>query len=364
MNKTGQFILGGLLFVLGIYMIWFFSDIVVYILVSGVLSFMGHPLVSLFDRIRIRNVQFPHSLSAVLALIIILGVMVSLVLLFIPLVAGQAETIAGIDIEKITFDLQSPIASLQDFLIRYNIIADDQTIESSIKTQLQSVLSMATFANFFNNLISLTGTLFIAVFTVVFLTFFFLRDRHLFFNGILLFVPVKYEEKAANALNEIKNLLSRYFIGLSLEVISMITLLTSGLLLLGVENALLIGFLGGFMNIIPYLGPVIGAIMGVIIAVTSSLSAEIYSGLLDISLRVVGAFVVANLIDNLVLQPVIYSNSVKAHPIEIFLVILMAGSLAGVPGMILAIPGYTVIRIVAKEFLSQFKLVKKLTAKI
>jgi predicted PurR-regulated permease PerM len=79
---------------------------------------------------------------------------------------------------------------------------------------------------------------------------------------------------------------------------------------------------------------------------------------------VIGVFAAANLIDNTVLQPLIYSNSVKAHPVEIFLVILIAGSLAGIPGMILAIPTYTMLRVIAKEFLSQFKVVQSLTRNI
>ncbi|MEZ5197758.1 MAG: AI-2E family transporter [Bacteroidales bacterium] len=89
-----------------------------------------------------------------------------------------------------------------------------------------------------------------------------------------------------------------------------------------------------------------------------------YEDIIPISTIIVGTFLVANLIDNMILQPLIYSTSVKAHPIEIFLVILMAGSLAGIPGMILAIPGYTVLRIIAKQFFSQSKLVQKITANI
>jgi predicted PurR-regulated permease PerM len=131
-----------------------------------------------------------------------------------------------------------------------------------------------------------------------------------------------------------------------------------------VESALLIGFLGGLMNVIPYLGPIIGTFMGLVIGITSNLSLGMYEDILPISAVIVGTFAAANLIDNLILQPLIYSTSVKAHPIEIFLVILMAGSLAGIPGMILAIPGYTVLRIIAKQFFSGSKLVQQITKNI
>jgi len=144
----------------------------------------------------------------------------------------------------------------------------------------------------------------------------------------------------------------------------MITLLSLGLTIFNVKNALLIGFFGGIMNVIPYLGPVIGAIVGVLLAVTTSLSYGLYAETVPLIFIVLGVFASANLIDNIVLQPLIYSNSVKAHPVEIFLVILIAGSMAGIPGMILAIPSYTVLRIIAKEFLSQFRVVQKLTKNI
>ncbi len=144
----------------------------------------------------------------------------------------------------------------------------------------------------------------------------------------------------------------------------MITLITTGLTIFGVENAVLIGFFGGLMNIIPYLGPLIGALIGVILAISTILSTGMYSELLSITFIILGVFLVAKLIDDFILQPLIYSNSVKAHPVEIFLVILIAGTMAGITGMILAIPTYTVLRIIAKEFLSQLSVVQKLTRNI
>lgn len=115
------------------------------------------------------------------------------------------------------------------------------------------------------------------------------------------------------------------------------------------------------MNVIPYLGPLIGATIGIIIGIISSLSLGAYTSILPLSLTIAAVFSVSNLIDNMVLQPLIYSTSVKAHPIEIFLVIIIAGSLFGITGMILAVPAYTVLRVIAREFFSEFRLVKKLT---
>ena len=176
--------------------------------------------------------------------------------------------------------------------------------------------------------------------------------------------PERNAQKIKNILQKTKKLLGRYFIGLLIEISSMITLLTIGLTILDVPSAVLIGFFGGTMNIIPYLGPVIGASLGAVIGVVGELGAGNYLDFYLVSGKVALVFLAANLIDNIILQPLIYSNSVKAHPLEIFLVIMMAGTLAGPSGMIVAIPFYTMLRIIAGEFLGEFKLVQQLTNKI
>ena len=272
--------------------------------------------------------------------------------------------ISNININETGDYFKDNITVIQGFLIKHNIINADETIISAIQAQIESVISIATFSNVFKNLLSATGSFFMGTFSIIFITFFFLRDEHMFSNFIILIVPEKYEKEVVHVLTQCKSLLSRYFIGLILELISMMILITIGLSILGVKNALIIGFLGGLMNIIPYLGPIIGASMGVVMGVTTTLSLGMYDQVGFFALGIIAVFIIANLIDNILLQPLIYSSSIKARPIEIFLVIIMGGTIAGIPGMILAIPSYTILRVVAKEFLSRFRLVKKLTEKI
>ncbi len=191
-----------------------------------------------------------------------------------------------------------------------------------------------------------------------------MKDSYLLDELVENLTPVNYHNEVQSVLTQSKRLLSRYFIGLLIEITTMMTLLSVGLSIFGVENALLIGFFGGLMNVIPYLGPIIGTAVAVMLTIFTALSTGMTSDLLTLIIIVMSVFAVSNLIDNIVLQPLIYSNSVKAHPVEIFLVILIAGSIAGIAGMILAIPTYTVLRVIAKEFLSQVKVVQKLTKNI
>ncbi|MEN8226313.1 MAG: AI-2E family transporter [Bacteroidota bacterium] len=342
-------------------MVWYFSNVVIYVIISAVLSFIGHPLVRLLDKISIGKIKLPHSLNAFLALITMILVFVGFFLFFVPLISNQANLISQINMQEIVEYFREPIVRVQGFLQDYDIIAADQTIQGMLDKQVNSMISLTAFSSIFGNLLDATSTFLMGLFTILFITFFFLKDESLLINFIVVLIPEKYEEKVRNAMSEIHRMLSRYFVGLLTELVTMMTLISVGLILFGVEGAIIIGFLGGLMNIIPYIGPIIGASMGVLLAVTTTLSMGYYDTVLVTSITVLLIFSVANLIDNIILQPIIYSTSVKAHPVEIFLVIIMAGTLAGIPGMILAIPGYTVLRVVAREFFDSFRLVRKLT---
>jgi predicted PurR-regulated permease PerM len=126
----------------------------------------------------------------------------------------------------------------------------------------------------------------------------------------------------------------------------------------GVSNAFFIGLIIGILNVIPYVGPWLGFIISLLIS-AAFVSSGMTITFIFISLGI--TVLCTQFIDNTFIQPILYSNSVDAHPLEIFIVILMAGHFAGVIGMLLAIPAYTVLRVIAKEFFSNFKIVRKLT---
>lgn len=344
--------------------IWYFFEIVAFFFIAGILSIIGHPLVVWLDRIRIGRFRIPHFLNALIALIVMISVIVGLFILVVPIIADQAKTISQIDVDQVVLTYDEPLSKLEGTLVKYGVLNEGETIDQTVTEHVTKVMGYIDVSVILQRAFNIAGLLFIGVFAVLFMTYFFLKENKLFFNGILLFVPSKYKDKAVNILYKSKRLLTRYFVGLSVELISMVTLITIGGLILGIENAFLVGFMGGMMNIIPYLGPIIGATIGALLVATTHLGADLYTELLPMVGGIIGVFVISNLIDNLVLQPVIYANSVLAHPLEIFIVFLIAGSLAGIPGMILAIPGYTVLRIVAREFLSQFEFVQRLTRRL
>lgn len=364
MNRITRIVITSIFTILLAFSLWYFSDLVTFLIISVVLSIVGRPLVKFLSNLKIRNFQIPKALAAMITLIVEVIFVISIVLLFIPIVSHQASVISNIDSSRVSNNLMKTIQNVDKKLIEYGLIEKDEPLEVIVEEKVTQVINVATFSNIIKNLLSFTGNFFIGGFSVLFMTFFFLKEEHLFSSVILLITPPEHSKKIKNILRKTRVLLTRYFIGLLIEIGTMITLLITGLTLLGVPSSVLIGFFGGTMNVIPYLGPIIGASIGVIIGIVGELGAGNYLDFYLVSGKVVVVFVAANLIDNIVLQPLIYSNSVKAHPLEIFLVIMMAGSLGGPIGMILAIPSYTMMRIIAGEFLGEFRLVQRMTSKI
>jgi len=235
-----------------------------------------------------------------------------------------------------------------------------------VAEQLGAKIDFSQLPNLFGLIAGTIGEFFIGFFSVSFITFFFLKEKNMFREGILLIVPTDMEEKVSHILDSIAYLLRRYFIGIILEVFMVMLLDTIGLNLIGLtfNHAVMIGLICGTFNVIPYLGPWMGSILGLLLGTALNIQADFMSETLPLLALMAAVFLSVQIIDNILFQPLIYSSSVKAHPLEIFLVILAAGSLAGIIGMFLAIPAYTIVRVIAKEFFDNLKLVRKLTEKL
>lgn len=346
------------------FLLWYFSNIVTYFLVAIVLSMIGSPIVKFLSSLHIGRFHLPRTMSCILALLIIIATFGLFIIVFIPLVSKQAALISQIDTESLSANLRELLARLEVILYNTGFLKRDQTLIAFLNESVSNFANTKRIFNFLNDMLSFTGSFFVGVFSIFFITFFLLKEEGLISGLVLLMVPERYSKETITVFSESKRLLSRYFIGIFIEVASMITLISAGTSILGIKNALLIGFIGGIMNVIPYLGPLIGASIGVVLGITSVLGEGVYDQLIPVIIIIVSTFLVANLIDNILLQPFIYSSSVKAHPLEIFIVLLMGGSMAGVIGMVLAIPAYTVIRVIASQFLNRFRIVQKLTERI
>ncbi len=367
MNPTFRNILIFLGVLLLLAIAWFFRNIVVYILVSGVFSIMGRPLVDLICRIKVKKWSFPRSLSALLTLIIIWGFIILFFVIFIPLITTQINYFSTIDSEKIVQLVAGPINKVENLFRAFNKdITNDLTIQDYIVKKVSGVLSINMIQNFLGSIIGILGNVLVAIFSITFITFFFLKDQRLFFESILMWVPDKYIENFTRALYSIKRLLTRYFIGILIQSTCIMTLITIGMTIAGIEfqQALVMGLILGILNVIPYVGPWLGLFIAIIMGVASHMNQDFNTVVVPLVTYMIIVEAITHLIDNVVFQPVIFSNSVKAHPLEIFVVVLASGLAAGIPGMILGIPAYTVLRVFAREFFNNFKAVQKITSSL
>lgn len=357
-SKTiSQGILRAIGILVGIALILFFlykiQSVLAYLAIAAVIALIGRPVI-LFLR---RKLKLPNTLAVVLTMLLILGVFVGILALFVPLLAEQGKNLSLLNIE----DLQLKVEGLYREITQY-LGLSPMDIERSIKeSKIFANLDFGFIPNFLNSIMGTLGDLSIGLFSVLFISFFFLKDSKLFQSGILTFVPDRNESRTVTSIEKINNLLSRYFVGLLLQILILFIIYTIVLLIVGIENAIVIAFLCALFNIIPYVGPIIGGVLMIVLTMTSNLGADFSTIILPKTGYVLIGLVIGQLVDNFFSQPLIFSNSVKSHPLEIFLVIIIGGLLFGVVGMIVAVPGYTAIKVILKEFLAENKMVKSLT---
>lgn len=358
-KNTYVFLLTAILFV-GV-TIYFFADVVTYVLVSFVLSLIGQPIMNFFlKKLRLSKFRYGSQVSAVLTLIIFFLFILLMLVTVIPVMLQQAISIGEVNFQAIANALEAPLAEYIERMERLGLTIVEKSPSEIIEQNLNQIAQPADISYYLTSLVSVATNIFIATFAILFITFFFLQDQGLFISFILALVPDQYVDQVKNVLSDTTFLLRRYFAGILVQI-SIITLyLTVLLSIFGIENALLIAFFAAVINLIPYIGPIIGAMFGVFLTISANVDIEFYTEMLPLIIKILLIFASMQLLDNMILQPYIFSTSVLAHPLEIFLVIFIAGKIGGILGMILAIPAYTVIRVIARNFLSEFKIVKKM----
>ena len=367
-EKLAKYTLYAAVFCLIAAICWYLKDVLVYILTAVVISLMARPITTLLRKIRVRGKQMPDWLSALVALFVLIGGILTIATLIVPIIGGIAKGISMASVEKAASQISAPLANFNEFLrASFPALGQDFKIETSIFNELHNLLDMSIFSSVLGSAASIISSVGVGLFSVVFISFFFTKDKGLFSKMIGSIVPDKHEENATAAISDIGKLLSRYFSGVVIEMIGVALLNVLGLFFiirLGFNAAIGIAFLTGILNIIPYVGPLFGGILGTILAIIVK-----YSGAVPVGLNIgfgwfvailVAIFCFTQLVDNILYQPIIYSSSIKAKPLEIFIVLLVAGHIAGPLGMIIAIPSYTVVRVIAFRFFSNIKAIKRL----
>jgi len=330
------------------------QSVIIYIIIAGILSLISRPII-LFLR---RKLRFPNSLSVITTMILILALLGGLIGLFIPLIAEQGDSLSLLKVDGLQKNVQNVFNQINTYFSSKGI-----DVLSEIKN-VDFISQFKEIPNLLNSIVSLIGSLSIGLFSVLFISFFFMKDSRILKNGLLILVPGKTKKRFTKSLETINDLLSRYFIGLISQITILFISYTIILLIFGINNAVVIAFLCALLNLIPYVGPLIGAVIMIILSMISNIGQDFQEVMLPTSVYVMIGYLIAQLVDNFVSQPKIFSKATKAHPLEIFLVIIIGGLLFGIIGMITAVPIYTAIKVILKEFLSENRIVKILTKDI
>ena len=340
-------------FIIAGYIIFELKIIVGYLLIASILSLIVRPIVKFLSF----KLKLGSTLASVVAIIFILIVISGIISLLIPLILEQGKNLSLLNVNAFQDKINTLLNELSEYLIKFNINLNESLfdIEGLTKNSVEAIPILL------NSIGSILGSITIGVLSVIFITFFMLKDGEYFEKLFILLFPTKMKKRIEKSISEIKSLLSRYFLGLLFQITILFTIYTIVLLIFGVKDAVVIAFLCALLNLIPYIGPLIGIVLMSFLTMTSYLGEDFSSIIIPKTIFVILGYVFAQLIDNFLSQPYIFSSSVKSHPLEIFLVILSGGILFGIVGMILAIPLYTVIKVFLKVFFSDNKLVKKLT---
>lgn len=347
---------------------WIFRSIIGYILIAVVVSLITKPVMNLMKKPVFRGKRIPNWLASALSLLIVMSIILVLIFLIIPLVSNIVKDVSMANIEQAAKSIAAPLSDLNTFLREsFPELGSDFRLEVAIGQQMQKLFNVSAFSSFIGSAASAITGLAIGLFSVVFIGFFFIKDDGLFTKIVCALVPDRYEQTAEKAIDDIEHLLSRYFIGVSIEVFGVTLINFIGLWLiarLGINAAIGIAFMTGIFNIIPYVGPLLGGALGTVLGLTIKYSSATPIGL-DISFIAFTAVLIAifcftQLIDNFLYQPLIYSTSIKSKPLEIFIVLLIVGNLGGPLAMIVAIPIYTVFRVIAFRFFGHKKAIKRL----
>jgi len=357
-SKTiSEGILRALAIVIGLclllYLLFKISSVIIYIAIAAVISLIGRPIV-LFLR---RKLKFNNAIAVIVTMLLLIGIIAGIIALFVPLLVKQGQNLSLLNIDA----LQANVENLYRQGTEYFGLNTSE-IEQGIKnSKFFANFDFGFIPNFLNSFVGILGSLSIGLFSVLFIAFFFLKDSRLFEEGLMVLVPDNKESRLKKSIDTIKDLLSRYFVGLVFQILILFVFYTIVLLIFKVENAIVIAFLCALLNLIPYIGPIIGGVLMLTLTMTSNIGADFSTVILPKTIKVMCGFLAGQLLDNFVSQPRIFSQSVKSHPLEIFLIIIIGGLLFGVTGMIIAVPGYTAIKVILKEFLSENKIVKSLT---
>lgn len=322
----------------------FISTLFAPILIAGFLFYLLNPLVNLLMKIKVKNHQVSRTFAVAIVFLLLIAIIVSALSFLIPNILNQ--------VEQLIQNMPEYIRSFQHFLTKVlqqknlppwivdltkdvDINAYTKEIEESLSGFAKNFMMSITSS--IGSIIGMVTSVTVTIVTVPFMLFYMLKDGH----KLVPTVTGVFSEKQANRIGELlekmSETISKYISGQAIECLFVGTCTAIGYGIVGVPFALLIGIFAGITNMIPYIGPYIGLLPALILAMSNSVRQTIL---------VVIVCVVVQQIDGNLIYPNVIGKSLDIHPLTIIIILLVAGNLAGLLGMLLAVPVYAVIKVI------------------
>ncbi len=335
-----RFLIGLAIVLLFLFILYRFFILVLYALIALVISYILDPLVS---RMQALGLNRTLAISLVISTLILLFVWFSSTAL--PLIASQIIMLG----QQLNIDAVLAVsADIEEQILQRAPFLPEGFLRDNIPSAVEALFQTDDFSRTINNILGIFANIFWAFIVVPFATFFILKDGAHLRRNILEIVPNKYFETVLTSIEKVEKRLVTYFKSVGLQSIIIATTSTIFLSFAGLNNALSVGIAVGVANIIPYFGPVIGYILSIIVSIleTGDFSLVIY---------VFIAILITQIIDVTIVQPTLFSRSANLHPLVILFVVMTGAELAGIFGMVIAVPITATIVITIKQIRWSFE---------
>lgn len=325
----------------------FLGNVILPVILAVIAYYLLRPILRLIEKIRI-----PRVWGILIIFLALIGLITLLVFLVVPFLKSQSTRL----VEELPVYLIQLLNSLDSFL-RTSFVADYYLeIEKEAMEVLRNV--PAEVGKLFQNAISSIATgitsvvgavtsFVLSIILVPFILFYLLKDGEKLPKFVIRVFPPRMRNDFHSVFRSIDNQISAYIQGQILVAMCIGFMIFIGFTIIGMEYALLLGVIAMVTSVVPYLGPVIAITPAVIIALVSS------DPFMLVKLAIV--WTVVQLVEGKFISPQIMGKSLHVHPITIIFVLITSGALFGVPGVVLGIPGYAILKVIVTHFYSLFK---------
>ncbi|GEO69835.1 AI-2E family transporter [Levilactobacillus acidifarinae] len=324
----------------------FLSVVFTPLLLSGILFYLLNPLVKLLERIRWKRLHFNRTAAVILVFIGLIAVIGYGAAWVVPKLVSQVTNLVG-NIPDFARSSEAVLkqAAHHPWLQQIDFSKYLTQLQNSLAKYAEGVMSGITSG--IGTVVGTVTSVTVTAVTVPVMLFYMLKDGEKLMPAIRKLLPERHADQTIELLSRMNATIARYIGGQILECLFVGTFTAFGYMLIGEKYALLLGVFAGLCNLIPYVGPYIGILPALIVAFTISTNMVLY---------VIIVVVVVQQVDGNLVYPNIIGRTLRIHPLTIIIILLAAGNIAGLLGMILAIPLYAVVKTVVQYLYSIWQL--------